>query len=59
VTTDGRTFYAATTEGELASINAMSGKVARTRLEERVAVVGAGPAAIVGVTEGGRVFHFS
>lgn len=59
LSTDGHTFYATTPEGELASINATSSRVARTRLSERVALVGAGPSAIVCVADSGRVFRFS
>ena len=58
-TSDGETYYAVTDDGSLASLNCVSAKVARTRLEASIALVGAGPEGVVCATSKGRIVRFS
>lgn len=58
-TTDGETYYAVTDDGSLASLNCSSAKVARTRLDSPITLVGAGPDGVVCATSHGRIVRFS
>jgi eukaryotic-like serine/threonine-protein kinase len=52
---DGDSFYAVTSEGDLATVNVGSARIARTRWESRLSAVAASCENIVWATESGRI----